>query len=96
MAIEFVSCLIYSRSKGHNAVQAAAYRSASKMYDERTGQHFDYRNKDHVVHSEIMLPDGADESFGDRAALWNHIEKIEKRSDSQLAKDVCVQTSTPT
>ncbi len=87
MAIEFVSCLIYSRSKGHNAVQAAAYRSASKMYDERTGQHFDYRNKDHVVHSEILLPDGADESFGDRETLWNHIEKIEKRSDSQLAKD---------
>jgi hypothetical protein len=55
MAIEFAGCLIYSRSKGHNAVQAAAYRSASVLYDERTGQRFDYRHKEGVVHSEIML-----------------------------------------
>ena len=87
VAIEFAGCLVYSRSKGHNAVQAAAYRSASILFDERTGQYFDYRHKDHVVHSEIMLPVGGHASFSDREMLWNHIEKIEKRSDSQLAKD---------
>ncbi len=87
MAIEFAGCLIYSRSKGHNAVQAAAYRSASVLYDERTGQRFDYQSKEGVVHSEIMLPPGGDSVFSDRATLWNHIEKIEKRADSQLAKD---------
>lgn len=87
MAIEFAGCFVYSRSRGHNAVQAAAYRSASRLYDERTGQSFDYSHKPDVVHSEILLPEGADQSFSDRATLWNHIEKIENRRDSQLAKD---------
>ncbi len=68
-------------------MQAAAYRSASRLYDERTGQWFDYTRKEHVIHSEILLPVGADQSFADRSTLWNHIEKIEKRRDSQLAKD---------
>ncbi len=42
-------------------VAAAAYRSASRLHDERLDRHHDFSNKAGVVHSEVMLPDGAPE-----------------------------------
>jgi hypothetical protein len=34
----------------------------------------DFSNKAGVVHSEIMLPEGAPERLNDRATLWNEVE----------------------
>src|SRR3546814_5294159 len=48
----------------------------------------DFSNKAGVVHSEIMLPDGAPERLNDRATLWNEVEGAEKRKDAQLAREV--------
>ena len=87
MAIEFAQCVVYSRSQGKNAVQAAAYRSASVLFDDRTGMTFDYRKKPNVAHSEIMLPAGADASLLNREFLWNEVERVELRRDAQVAKD---------
>ncbi len=87
MAIEFAQCVVYSRSHGKSAVQAAAYRSASILFDDRTGQRYDFTQKEHVAHSEILLPDGADESFSNREFLWNEVERVEIRRDAQVAKD---------
>ena len=87
MAIEFARCVVYSRSQGKNAVQAAAYRSASILFDDRTGMTFDYRDKPNVEHSEILLPAGADAAFADRQFLWNEVERVEIRRDAQVAKD---------
>ncbi|MCX7122744.1 MAG: Ti-type conjugative transfer relaxase TraA [Gammaproteobacteria bacterium] len=87
MAIEFARCVVYSRSQGKNAVQAAAYRSASILFDDRTGMTFDYRDKPNVAHSEILLPAGADAAFADRQFLWNEVERVEIRRDAQVAKD---------
>ena len=87
MAIEFAQCIVYSRSQGKNAVRAAAYRSASKLFDERSQRWFDFSKKPNVAHSEILLPEGADKAFLDREYLWNQVEQVEKRRDSQLAKD---------
>lgn len=88
MAIEYASTSILSRSKGHSAIKASAYRSGAKMYDDRIGQTVNYAHRQHeVVHSEILLPRGADKKYLDRETLWNAVEDSEKRSDSQLAKD---------
>ncbi|MGE7199481.1 MobQ family relaxase [Brevundimonas naejangsanensis] len=88
MAIYHFSAKIISRSTGRSAVAAAAYRSASRLFDEHTEQAFDYSRKSGVLHSEILLPDGAPERWSDRQALWNEVERGEKRKDAQLAREI--------
>ena len=41
-----------------------------------------------VVHSEVLLPDGAPEQWSDRERLWNDVEAFEVRKDAQLAREV--------
>lgn len=89
MAIAFAQVKYLSRSKALQATAAAAYRSCSKIYDERTGTTFDYTNKKSpLLYSEIILPENADNKFKDRELLWNAVEKIETRSNSQVAKEI--------
>jgi len=88
MAIYHFSAKIISRGSGRSAVAAAAYRSASRLHDERLGRDHDFTNKTGVVHSEILLPEGAPERMRDREALWNEVEATEKRKDAQLAREV--------
>jgi Ti-type conjugative transfer relaxase TraA len=88
MAIYHFSAKIISRGSGRSAVAAAAYRSASRFHDERLGRHHDFTNKAGVIHSEVMLPDGAPERLADRETLWNEVEAVEKRKDAQLAREV--------
>jgi ATP-dependent exoDNAse (exonuclease V) alpha subunit len=45
MAIYHFSVKVISRKQGHSAVEAAAYRTAEKLTDERTGQVADYRKR---------------------------------------------------
>ncbi|PGX77762.1 MobQ family relaxase [Priestia megaterium] len=87
MAIYHLSMQIISRSKGQSAVAAAAYRSGEKLHDERTDeQKFYARN----VQPETMIltPSNAPEWMKDRNHLWNEVEKVEKRKDSQLAREL--------
>jgi hypothetical protein len=81
------SAQIIGRSKGRSALAAAAYRSASLLRDEGTGQEYDYRRRHGVVHSEVLLPDGAAPWLADRQKLWNHVQKIERRRDAQLCRE---------
>jgi Ti-type conjugative transfer relaxase TraA len=88
MAIYHFSVKVISRATGASAVASAAYRSASRLHDERLDRDHDFTNKDGVVHSEILLPDGAPEHLSDRATLWNTVEAGEKRKDAQLSREV--------
>ncbi|WP_420139877.1 Ti-type conjugative transfer relaxase TraA [Sphingomonas sp.] len=88
MAIYHFSAKVISRASGSSALAAAAYRSASRLYDERLDRSHDFSNKAGVVHSEVMLPEGAPAELGERAALWNAVEASEKRIDAQLAREV--------
>jgi len=88
MAIYHFSAKVIGRGTGRSAVAAAAYRSASRLEDERLGRHHDFTNKAGVVHSEVMLPGGAPERLRDRETLWNEVEATEKRKDAQLAREV--------
>jgi len=88
MAIYHFSAKMISRANGSSALAAAAYRSASRLHDLRLDRHHDFSNKTGVVHSEVMLPDGAPEDLADREKLWNAVEVVEVRKDAQLAREI--------
>ncbi len=88
MAIYHFSAKVISRANGSSAIAAAAYRSASQLYDERLGRSHDFSNKAGVIYSEVILPEGAPKRLYDRMALWNEVEDGEKRKDAQLAREV--------
>lgn len=78
---------IIQRSEGQSAVASAAYRSRTRIHDERLDKTFDWSDREDLLHSEIMLPEGAPERFKDRGVLWNELEKKVRRKDGQLAYD---------
>ncbi|MDM7928850.1 MAG: Ti-type conjugative transfer relaxase TraA [Blastomonas fulva] len=88
MAIYHFSAKAISRAAGSSAVAAAAYRAAERLQDERLGRTHDFTNKAGVVHSEVMLPEGANEAWSDRERLWNDVEAAEVRKDAQLAREI--------
>lgn len=75
------------RSHGRSSVAASAYRSASKIIDERTGIIHDYANKKGVEHSDIFTPDNAPKFAKNGATLWNAVEEKEKKSNSITARE---------
>jgi len=88
MAIYHFSVQVIGRAAGRSAVAAAAYRSASRLRDDRLDRDHDFSNKPGVVHSEVMLPENAPEQWRDRERLWNDVEAFEKRKDAQLCREV--------
>lgn len=87
MAIYHCHCKIIGRTSGRSAVGAAAYRSGEKITNEYDGITHDYTNKGGVVYAEIMLPEHAPQEWQDRATLWNEVERTEKDSRAQLARE---------
>lgn len=88
MAIYHLSAKVIGRSSGRSATGAAAYRAAEIVRDERTGIVHDYSRKGGVEHREIVAPDNAPAWMRDREQLWNAVEKVERRKDAQLAREV--------
>jgi Ti-type conjugative transfer relaxase TraA len=88
MAIYHFSAKVISRAAGSSALASAAYRSASRLYDQRLDRSHDFTGKTGVVHSEVMLPESAPEEWADRERLWNDVEAAEIRKDAQLAREV--------
>ncbi len=87
MAIYHLNAKIISRSNGQSATEAAAYRAAEKIYDERTGSTFNYTRKKGVYTTEILTPQNAPDWMSDRSSLWNAAELFEKRSNSRTARE---------
>ena len=88
MADYRLSSKIIKRSAGQSAVAAAAYRSGLIITDERTGVRHDYSRKSGVIHSGILAPANTPEWMHDRAKLWNAVEAIETRKNSQLSREI--------
>ena len=88
MAIYHCSIKLIGRSGGRSAVASAAYRSGEKLLNEETGITHDFTRKGGVVMSEILLPANAPDRYHDRQTLWNEVQRVEKRSDAQLAREV--------
>jgi hypothetical protein len=93
MAIYHLEAKPITRSEGHQAVKAAAYRSGEKLHDQRSDKTFDYSRRHGVLYAEIVTPENAPgwmKPGDDRERLWNEVEKADKRKDAQLAKEYIV------
>ena len=88
MAIYHCSAKIIGRSAGRSIIAAVAYRTGTKLLDKETGVVYDYTHKGGVVHTETMLPPEAPVSYQNRAALWDSVQKVEKQSTAQLAREI--------
>ena len=88
MAIYHLHVKVIGRKAGSSAVASAAYRSGSRLRDERLDRSHDFSAKRDIVHSEVMLPENAPEAWSDRERLWNDVEAFEVRKDAQLAREV--------
>lgn len=85
MAIFHCQAKSTSRAKGQSAVAASAYRAGVCLTDERTGEVADYRRKQGVEFSEIVIPEGIPSI--ERGELWNMAEAAEKRKDAKTARE---------
>ncbi|MBS5931490.1 MAG: MobA/MobL family protein [Clostridiales bacterium] len=88
MAMFHCSIKIISRASGRSAVASAAYRSGEKLYNDETGITHDFTRKRGVVFSEICIPNNAPREFANREYFWNEVQKVEKRADAQLAREI--------
>lgn len=87
MAIYHLSIKNIGRSSGQSAVASSAYRAGEKLHSIEDDKIHNYEHKSGVVHSEIMLPSHAPNSYQDRATLWNEVQKVETASDARLARE---------
>ncbi len=102
MAIYHFTAKIIKRSEGRSVVKAAAYRHATKMFDENLGETHNYSSKQNVIHCEVIVPESAPQWAKSLAVsseidsekthlasetLWNKVELAEKRKDAQLARE---------
>lgn len=87
MAIYHLSMQVITRSKGQSAVASASYRSGERLTDERTGEVKFYK-RNVKPETMILAPENSPKWVNDRQRLWNEVEKVEKRKDSQLAREM--------
>ena len=86
MAIYHFSLKSISRAAGRSSVAAAAYRSASLMKDDRTGQVYDYRRKQGLLHADLIVE--GERVPIDRESFWNQVEQAENRKDAKVAREI--------
>jgi len=87
LAIYHLSVKTISRSAGRSATAAAAYRSGTKIRDERTGEVHDYRRRHGVIARTLLVPTAAPAAVRSRSAIWNAAEMAELRSNSTVARE---------
>lgn len=87
MAIYHFSVKAISRSDGRSVVACAAYRSGEKLVCNYYGKEQDYTRKTGVEHTQIYAPENTRTELLDRQTLWNVVEKVENRKDSNLARE---------
>lgn len=87
MALYHFSVQIISRANGSSACAAIAYRSAERIENPYDGIVRDYRRKNYVIDSVVMLPPNAPARFENRAVLWGEIELNEVQKNAQLCRE---------
>lgn len=94
MAIPFASARYIQRSKGHSSVKRLAYISRAKIVDKRTGEEFDYTDREPAFEIFALLPDDAPSALYRPTALWNAIETGSKRADAAVGIDLLLSLPT--
>ena len=93
MAIFSMNIAKVSKSNGSSAVNSSAYIHREKYRADETGLLYDWRSKakeEAFVTSAVMLPKNAPSEWSDPEVLWNAVEKVEKASNSLLARRIIV------
>jgi len=90
MAIQFARIELVGRSGGGNACCKGAYNSRTTIKDQQTNITYNFAKRGDNVHHEILLPEGVDQKFKNVKVLMNEIERIEKRKNSSLLKDIVI------
>ncbi|WP_349812036.1 MobA/MobL family protein [Xanthomonas dyei] len=90
MAIYHTRIKTYSRSKGHSAIAAAAYRGGYLLTDPRSGARHDYRGRAGIIQSRCMAPPGSPAWADDPQALWAAAEAAERRCNSTVCRDFSI------
>jgi hypothetical protein len=85
MALYRLSVSTFSRLKGASAIAKAAYRSGTKMRDEKRGITFDFRRKRGVVSATLLAPAGLTLI---RENIMNAVESAEKRRDASILREI--------
>ncbi len=86
MASYHLSVKSVSRATGRSAPAASAYRTATRIENERDGLVHDYTRRGGVEDAFLVVPEGAAWAQ-DRSALWNAAETAEKRKDAKVARE---------
>ena len=88
MAIEFARVRYIKRSDGGNVCRSSAYNARADVRCERTGERFYFAHRDPTLYHDVLLPEGAAERFRDHQTLWNEAQAMERRKDSQEAREL--------
>ncbi|MEO5625686.1 MAG: MobA/MobL family protein [Dokdonella sp.] len=89
MAIYYSRLSLVSRSQGHSAVAAAAYRAGVRLHDVRTDQSHTYSKKRGVLDAAMLAPAAAPWAF-DIKNVWNRAEAAEVRRNARTARELIV------
>lgn len=88
MAIFHLRMSTFSRGKGESSVAAAAYRSAARFEDTRTGLTHDFHKRSGVAAVHLRMPEGAPLWATDIQRLWNEAERAETRANARVAREL--------
>ena len=87
MAIGHIAVRVHSRSKGHSAAAAVAYRTGTAIVDQRTGVLYDFSRR--TMYGDVvdtgMVGDG---QFADVSTYAGSIELADMRRNSCILRDV--------
>ena len=79
MALYHAHTAYLSRGSKSSACSQAAYITAEKVIEKRTGMSFDYRSKiEEVAYKNILVPEGM-EHLDTTDKLWNYVEEYEDK-----------------
>lgn len=86
--IAYLHAETVKRSAGRSIVASSAYIGGEKETNEYTGLTHDYRSKSGIVHSEVLLPPNAPQSFYSAEKLWSSLECAEKSPQAKLGLSI--------
>lgn len=87
MAIYHFQVKIFSRSSSACAVAKAAYRSGDELHENNIDKTFNYKHRENVLDSFILIPKNCPEEYKDRETLWNAVDVQKSKSNSRLARE---------
>jgi len=89
MAIFYARLSTVCRAKGHSVVAAAAYRTGTRLLDERTETAHDFTRRRGVVSAGMLAPTGAEWAL-DLHRVWALAEKAEVRRNARTGRELVV------